>query len=200
MLERAELCISDERTHFMATAELFTAVEQDDIGTVRAMLTRTHGAVDINSENLDDLTSLDVAVLLGHDELARLLLQNGAQENPRLTSLMARRKKLKTLGEQASVRLAEYQVLVNKGGSTQNKEFTKQFTYWENRVHTYKKMRTNLDALKVPAAPSSVVVSVASATSLLVQIEPPSRANKVVTTKYKGNRGGVRSNYVIAFE
>ena len=39
--------------------------------------------MDVNSENVDDLTALDVATMLGHDDIARLLLSHGAQESPR---------------------------------------------------------------------------------------------------------------------
>lgn len=54
-------------------------MEQDDIGKVRRMLERKE--VNINELNQDELTLLDVAIMLNHREVALLLLKHGATEN-----------------------------------------------------------------------------------------------------------------------
>ncbi|CAH1795316.1 unnamed protein product [Owenia fusiformis] len=168
---------------------LFEAVEHQDMDLAKLIL-RNNG-IDINSMNEEDLTPLDVAIMTNHVPMARMLISNGAKENPKWKDAEQRAARLNQHITDAELQLQDITAMVlkdansNNVSSVQQKENERLLSYWEFRSKLLKRMKAGLDHAKVPDGPTNVKLSVASATSLMVKFQEPDCHNGAVVTRYK---------------
>ncbi|KRX99880.1 Ankyrin repeat and fibronectin type-III domain-containing protein 1 [Trichinella pseudospiralis] len=156
-------------------SELFTAVENDDIGKVNFYLRKcTHSAIRTNKHGL---TALDVASMLNHTEISHILLRNGAQENLELSHL-ARLNLLQYLIDTAMKKFIE---CCNQ--QSNSVKVDREIDFWKNRISVLKKMKNTVLKAGVPQTPRCSL-HVTSSKSLTVAFEA-STCHRDVATKYK---------------
>ncbi|KRZ19181.1 Ankyrin repeat and fibronectin type-III domain-containing protein 1 [Trichinella zimbabwensis] len=156
-------------------SELFTAVENDDIGKVNFYLRKCmHSAI---RKNKHGLTALDVASMLNHTEISHILLRNGAQENLELSHL-ARLNLLQYLIDTAMKKFIE---CCNQ--QSNSVKVDKEMDFWRNRISVLKKMKNTVLKAGVPQTPRCSL-HVTSSKSLTVAFEA-STCHSDVATKYK---------------
>ncbi|RLV94064.1 hypothetical protein DV515_00013271 [Chloebia gouldiae] len=172
---------------FQSNAALFEAVELQDLDRVQEMLKHySPEELDLNTPNSEGLLPLDIAIMTNNTPIARALLQAGAKESPHFVSLESRSLHLSTLVREAEQRVNELMAqVVNEAPSADCSEKEKQLKAWEWRFRLYKRMKAGFEHARVPDAPSSVHLSVASSSSLQVTFWEPLNVNSAVVTKYK---------------
>ncbi|XP_041264869.1 ankyrin repeat and fibronectin type-III domain-containing protein 1-like isoform X2 [Onychostruthus taczanowskii] len=172
---------------FQSNAALFEAVELQDLDRVQEMLKHySPEELDLNTPNSEGLLPLDIAIMTNNAPIARALLQAGAKESPHFVSLESRSLHLSTLVREAEQRVNELMAqVVNEAPNTDCSEKEKQLKAWEWRFRLYKRMKAGFEHARVPDAPSSVHLSVASSSSLQVTFWEPLSVNSAVVTKYK---------------
>uniref|UniRef100_A0A8C3MZV0 Uncharacterized protein n=1 Tax=Geospiza parvula TaxID=87175 RepID=A0A8C3MZV0_GEOPR len=172
---------------FQSNAALFEAVELQDLDRVQEMLKHySPEELDLNTPNSEGLLPLDIAIMTNNAPIARALLQAGAKESPHFVSLESRSLHLSTLVREAEQRVNELMAqVVNEAPNADCSEKEKQLKAWEWRFRLYKRMKAGFEHARVPDAPSSVHLSVASSTSLQVTFWEPLSVNSAVVTKYK---------------
>ncbi|KAL9835592.1 LOW QUALITY PROTEIN: ankyrin repeat and fibronectin type-III domain-containing protein 1-like [Geothlypis trichas] len=172
---------------FQSNAALFEAVELQDLDRVQEMLKHySPEELDLNTPNSEGLLPLDIAIMTNNAPIARALLQAGAKESPHFVSLESRSLHLSTLVREAEQRVNELMAqVVNEPPNADCSEKEKQLKAWEWRFRLYKRMKAGFEHARVPDAPSSVHLSVASSTSLQVTFWEPLSVNSAVVTKYK---------------
>ncbi|XP_039587960.1 ankyrin repeat and fibronectin type-III domain-containing protein 1-like isoform X1 [Passer montanus] len=172
---------------FQSNAALFEAVELQDLDRVQEMLKHySPEELDLNTPNSEGLLPLDIAIMTNNAPIARALLQAGAKESPHFVSLESRSLHLSTLVREAEQRVNELMAqVVNEAPNADCSEKEKQLKAWEWRFRLYKRMKAGFEHARVPDAPSSVHLSVASSSSLQVTFWEPLSVNSAVVTKYK---------------
>ncbi|NWZ41316.1 ANKF1 protein, partial [Brachypodius atriceps] len=172
---------------FQSNAALFEAVELQDLDRVQEMLKHySPEELDLNTPNSEGLLPLDIAIMTNNTPIARALLQAGAKESPHFVSLESRSLHLSTLVREAEQRVNELMAqVVNEAPNADCSEKEKQLKAWEWRFRLYKRMKAGFEHARVPDAPSSVHLSVASSSSLQVTFWEPLSVNSAVVTKYK---------------
>ncbi|KAF4798511.1 Ankyrin repeat and fibronectin type-III domain-containing protein 1 [Turdus rufiventris] len=172
---------------FQSNAALFEAVELQDLDRVQDMLKHySPEELDLNTPNSEGLLPLDIAIMTNNAPIARALLQAGAKESPHFVSLESRLLHLSTLVREAEQRVNELMAqVVNEAPNADCSEKEKQLKAWEWRFRLYKRMKAGFEHARVPDAPSSVHLSVASSSSLQVNFWEPLSINSAVVTKYK---------------
>ncbi|XP_064611368.1 ankyrin repeat and fibronectin type-III domain-containing protein 1-like isoform X2 [Liolophura sinensis] len=169
---------------------LFEAVEHQDMDQVKLIL--DSNGLDVNSTNEENLTPLDVAVLTNNIPMAKTLLSYGAKENPTFLREELRADLLESLVSDAERRVVDLTAAVLSGGGhsgvssvQQQKENGRQLSHWEFRHRLLKRMKAGYDHARAPDAPASVLLGVASSSSLLVRFDEPVNHNGAVVTRYK---------------
>ncbi|XP_041893065.1 ankyrin repeat and fibronectin type-III domain-containing protein 1-like isoform X3 [Corvus kubaryi] len=172
---------------FQSNAALFEAVELQDLDRVQELLKHySPEELDLNTPNSEGLLPLDIAIMTNNAPIARALLQAGAKESPHFVSLESRSLHLSTLVREAEQRVNELMAqVVNEAPNADCSEKEKQLKAWEWRFRLYKRMKAGFEHARVPDAPSSVHLSVASSSSLQVTFWEPLSVNSAVVTKYK---------------
>ncbi|NXI22198.1 ANKF1 protein, partial [Sterrhoptilus dennistouni] len=172
---------------FQSNAALFEAVELQDLDRVQEMLKHySPEELDLNTPNSEGLLPLDIAIMTNNAPIARALLQAGAKESPHFVSLESRSLHLSTLVREAEQRVNELMAqVVNEAPNADCSDKEKQLKAWEWRFRLYKRMKAGFEHARVPDAPSSVHLSVASSSSLQVTFWEPLSVNSAIVTKYK---------------
>ncbi|KFP83796.1 Ankyrin repeat and fibronectin type-III domain-containing protein 1, partial [Acanthisitta chloris] len=172
---------------FQSNAALFEAVELQDLDRVQDLLKQySPEELDLNTPNSEGLLPLDIAIMTNNAPIARALLQAGAKESPHFVSLESRSLHLSTLVREAEQRVNELMAqVVNEAPNADCSEKEKQLKAWEWRFRLYKRMKAGFEHARVPDAPTSVHLSVASSSSVHVTFSEPLSVNSAVVTKYK---------------
>ncbi|NWW70013.1 ANKF1 protein, partial [Climacteris rufus] len=172
---------------FQSNVALFEAVELQDLDRVQELLKQySPEELDLNTPNSEGLLPLDIAIMTNNAPIARALLQAGAKESPHFVSLESRSLHLSTLVREAEQRVNELMAqVVNEAPNADCSEKEKQLKAWEWRFRLYKRMKAGFEHARVPDAPTSIHLSVASSSSLQVTFWEPLSVNSAVVTKYK---------------
>ncbi|XP_013391704.1 ankyrin repeat and fibronectin type-III domain-containing protein 1 isoform X3 [Lingula anatina] len=164
--------------------DLFDAVEHQDMDLAKLILEAED--LDVNSMNEEELTPLDVAVMTNHVPMAKMLLTLGAKENPKFLQ-ENRSLQLNTLMNDTYKKVVDLtSMVVNSGGNIgSGKDYDRELSHWEFRHRLLKRMKAGYEHARVPDAPASARLSVASAESLTVRFDEPDQHNGAVVTRYK---------------
>ncbi|CAB3988802.1 ankyrin repeat and fibronectin type-III domain-containing 1-like isoform X2, partial [Paramuricea clavata] len=160
----------------------FKAVEHQDSEQVTKILS-AHD-VDVNELNDDGFTALDVSIMLHCDGITGQLLQREARESNRLSASLMENH-LKMLQTFAEEQVEQYVSDVVNKGTTDAKDSEKQLKECEWRLHLLQKMLTGFQGIDLPSRPTTVFLSAASETSLLVRFSGPAASKNNPVTKFK---------------
>ncbi|XP_028413172.1 ankyrin repeat and fibronectin type-III domain-containing protein 1-like isoform X3 [Dendronephthya gigantea] len=177
-----ELSVKTKRKRDNVLEAFFKAVEHQDVEQVTKLLS-TH-EVEVNELNDDGFTPLDVSLMLHSDGITSQLLEREARESNRLSASLLENH-LKMLQTFAEEQVDHYVADVVNKGNTDAKESEKQLKECEWRCHLLRKMLVGFQGLALPSKPTTVFLSAASETSLLVRFSGPAAAENSPVTKFK---------------
>ncbi|XP_023196155.1 ankyrin repeat and fibronectin type-III domain-containing protein 1-like isoform X1 [Xiphophorus maculatus] len=175
-------------TVFQSNEALFEAVEHQELDLVQLLLSQySLEELDLNTPNSEGLLPLDIAIMTNNVPMAKLLLRAGAKESPHFVSLEGRAVHLATLVQEAEQRVSELQAQVRSEGPSEREgsDQERHLKAWEWRLRLFRRMQTGFEHANPPDAPSVVLLSVSSSTSLQVDFHEPACVNSAVVTKYK---------------
>lgn len=149
--------------------DLFFAVEEGNLDKVEHILNAND--VCVNCSNDNGMTPLDIATLINHVPLIKLLFTYGAREKFNQK-------------EQKELKIEE---LVNKTvnfirfGMRKDDDFLKH----NSKLEMLKRMKNTLNRSEIPGPPSNVRLSVRSLNSLQLSFDEPPHFNGAMVTKYR---------------
>lgn len=164
---------------------LFDAIERQEVNEVRRLI-NIH-EFSINELNNEQFTALDMALMLNETEIARVLLNCGATENPMFLEPSERTNHLENLIKTAEENVNNYKTtLLNSIGDT--KENERLLREWEWKLYLLKIMQSGFINAESPTRAPDVVVAPLSSNSIVVNLNrssPISGPSKEIRTKYK---------------
>ncbi|XP_065065509.1 ankyrin repeat and fibronectin type-III domain-containing protein 1-like isoform X2 [Rhopilema esculentum] len=170
------------KRHKNAMEALFDAIERQDTEEVRKIMQQP--GIKVNGLNSDDFTPLDIALLKGDMDTAKLLLHFGAIENPSFINADARAEKLESLITEADKNVNDFTAsIVNCTADI--KESERQLREWEWRLYTLRLMHNTLVNTDAPNEIPVVSAAPLSDQSVIIIITPAKHSKKELITKYK---------------
>ncbi|EJW84821.1 hypothetical protein WUBG_04267 [Wuchereria bancrofti] len=134
--------------------------------------------VRINDAYLEEWTLLEFALMLGHRQCAKLLLQSGATINVELYPLERRLQQV-----QENVQLITEEIRFLRITNVQSED--KQIKYLERRLSQMKKMKTVLENAFVPGPPNNVEAVVSASDQLTVSWKDVHQHNVDLVVNFK---------------
>lgn len=154
------------------STDIFENIQDGDLETLQANLNKNKLAV--NNLNSDELTALDMALMLDHLPSIRILLSSCALENPMFTS-EDRYNRICNVINDLDDKLSEILDNLNVSllSASQIRDYDQQLKEIDVKIKFYKRMKSNFEAVDKPAAPSHSKLYVHGVDSLLVTFEEP---------------------------
>ncbi|CAD5123766.1 DgyrCDS12073 [Dimorphilus gyrociliatus] len=152
-----------------AEIDLFNAIGEGIFDKVEQILKSAE--VNVNCSNEDGMTPLDIASLINHVPLIKLLLTFGAKEN------------FNGIGKSDKMLEELIRKTIHSMGDGMKKD--DDFSKLNFKLELLRRMKTTLERSKLPNPPSNVQLSVRSVDSLLVSFDEPLPPCGAITVKYK---------------
>jgi hypothetical protein len=169
---------------------LLDYVEQGNFEGVEQLL-ESSAAPELNVANEDDFTFVDLAAMLGHDDIAKLLLSRGARDSTRFCrDPFSRFRHIMTLLNDTERELdsLRYELVVqnsSSGSSSAVRDMERRLKRLEWKVQLFTQMKANYESADLPGVPTDVTLHVTSNRSLTVKFSEPLRCNGAPVTRYK---------------
>lgn len=135
---------------------LFESIENNQVETLKSILDKEGGRAHINTLNNDELSPLDIAVLLENHSIVKILLKHGAVAGADPsedvvkhlnTLLLSSERKLQQIANESSNSSSSGQ-----SGSVDNE---KEKSFFDKRIKLLKKMLVGWQNLRIPDSPFS---------------------------------------------
>ncbi|XP_065899982.1 ankyrin-repeat and fibronectin type III domain-containing 1-like isoform X2 [Dysidea avara] len=167
---------------------IFKAVMNNNNSQVEQLLSTGH--IDLTWLNSDELTTLDIAVMLNHTRIAHLLMAYGAKESSRFVrDPESRYNLLLQLITTAGEHINKYRTnlsLSSINTSTQAlEEMSKLKEQWTTKKTMLQHMISVYNNTSPPDPPANVSLDITSAQSLTVRFFEPKRDNGAPVTRYR---------------
>ncbi|KAL5473167.1 hypothetical protein EMCRGX_G027615 [Ephydatia muelleri] len=167
------------------TDALFEEVELGSLEGCQQIID-SHMVPNLNVVNDDGIMPVDLAAMLGHTEVVKLLQSKGAKDSPKFcrdpfvrfshitSQLMEYERKVESV---------KMDMLTQSGGSL--KELQQKLKLCESKASLFAKMKANYEQAEKPGSPRDITLEVSSNSSLLVKFSEPVDPNGAPVTRYK---------------
>lgn len=131
---------------------LFESIENNQVETLRTILKTDAGVIHINTLNNDELSPLDIAVLLDNHAIIKVLLQFGADSGMETVENIENHLNTLLLGSEQKL----YVISSKTTPSTSSgPESDRERSFYEKRIKLLRKMLVGWQNLRIPDSPFS---------------------------------------------
>lgn len=156
--------------------ELFADIENDNLDKLKILLDTNE--VSVHHINNDGFSTLDIAILLNHREIAKVLLYHGAQVGPHSTE---------KFGHYIECLLENYErkltLMTENAGSSL--EIERHKIILQHKVKMFRRLLNGWARLQVPDSPFSFTIDVVGSNSVMLKILEPTENS--ICTKFRGD-------------